>query len=70
MVGQFLIQLIVQMVFITYLFTLNVFQADIEKAHVYYVDNAEFSSTTLTLTTFVLTNYLYLGIVMSTSVSK
>lgn len=70
MVGQFLIQFATQMAFITYLFSLDMFKHTVEASHVVYVQTGEFSSTSLTLATFVLTNYLYLGIVLSTSVSK
>lgn len=41
-----------------------------EEAEKKFKINKDFSSTNLTLVAFILTNYLYLGIVLSTSVSK
>lgn len=70
MMGQFIIQLVTQVIFTTYVFKLEPFEKEMQEANSEYFESSEFVETNLTLATFVLTNYLYLGIVLSTSVSK
>lgn len=70
MIGQFLIQFFTQTIFVNYVFKLTPFKEEMEAARSKFLETYSFSETNLTLATFVLTNYLYLGIVLSTSVSK
>ena len=71
MAGQLLIQFLAQLGFILYVLSLEFFKQERSESHAYYVENGDFQSgSALSLGLFVLSNNLYLGIVLSTSVSK
>lgn len=69
--GLILIQFLSQLGFTLFVFSLEHFQSEREDSYDYYVKNTDFrTGSALALGLFVLTNNLYLGIVLSTSVSK
>ena len=70
MIGQLMIQFLAQLFFILYLFSMENFIQEREESYAYYLKTGDFAETGVALATFILTNYLYLGIVLSTSVSK
>jgi magnesium-transporting ATPase (P-type) len=71
MCGQLIIQFLVQLGFILYVLSLNEFSQERLQAQLYYMQNGSFQvGSSLSLALFVLSNNIYLGIVLSTSVSK
>jgi magnesium-transporting ATPase (P-type) len=71
MVGQLIIQFLAQLGFILYVLSIDYFHALKLTSKDYYINNGDFNSgSELSLALFVLSNNLYLGIVLSTSVSK
>ena len=70
MIGQFLIQFTSQFFFILFLFTFERFINEKDDAYKGYTAGNDFKETEVALAAFIMSNYLYLGIVLSTSVSK
>jgi cation-transporting P-type ATPase 13A2 len=69
--GQLLIQFLAQLGFTLFVFSLDHFQNEREISHDFYIKNVDYNTgSALALGLFILTNNLYLGIVLSTSVSK
>lgn len=71
MLGQTFLQFMAQLSFILYLHTFREFRNEKQAARKNFISTGSFESETVTvMATFVLSNYLYLGVVLSTSVSK
>lgn len=69
--GQLILQFLSQLGFILFVLSLDHFKDQREKSYNFYIENKSFQTgTALGLGLFILTNNLYLGIVLSTSVSK
>ena len=69
--GQLLIQFLAQVGFALFVFSLEHFENERDISHDYYIKNQDFNTgSALALGLFILANNLYLGIVLSTSVSK
>ncbi len=71
MLGQVFLQFFAQLGFLLYLISYKEFQEEKNLAHKYFIETGNFMSKSVTvISLFVLSNYLYLGVVLSTSVSK
>lgn len=71
MSGQLIIQFLAQLGFILYVLSLEFFKQQKMDSKQFYIENGNFRvGSSLSLGLFILSNNLYLGIVLSTSVSK
>ena len=71
MLGQLLIQFLAQLSFVLYITSLDYFHKRQAISEQYYKKQGEFYiGSEISLAMFILSNNLYLGIVLSTSVSK